>query len=53
MAQRLRMHIRNTAAELGLATAPEGVVLVAICFIFGAVLTAVFFTLIWFFVIAS
>ena len=53
MAQRLRMHIRNTAAELGLATAPEGVVLVAICFIFGGVLTAVFLTLLWFFVIAS
>jgi hypothetical protein len=50
MAQRLRMHIRNTAAELGLATAPEGVVLVMICVIFGAMLTLVFLGLLWFFI---
>jgi len=48
----LRMHIRNTAAELGLATAPEGVVLVMICVIFGAMLPLVFLALLWFFVIA-
>ena len=52
MAQRLRMHIRNTAAELGLATAPEGVVLVAICVIFGLILAIVFFALLGFFVSA-
>lgn len=52
MAQRLRMHIRNTARELGLATAPEGIVLVMICVIFGAMLTLVFLALLWFFVIA-
>ena len=52
MAQRLRLHIRNTAAELGLATSPEGVVLVMICVIFGVMLTLVFLALLWFFVAA-
>ena len=38
---------------LGLRTAPEGILLVMICVIFGAMLVLVFVTLLWFFVHAG
>ena len=52
LAYDLRRHIRSTAASLGLATAPEGIVLVMICAIFGGMLAVVFGTLTWAFVLA-
>ena len=48
-ANRLRLNIKASAAELGLRTAPEGILLVMICVIFGAMLVLVFVTLLWFF----
>jgi hypothetical protein len=52
LAQGLRLHIKRVAAELALGAAPEGVVLVMMCAIFGGMLWFIFFTLVWFFVIA-
>ncbi len=52
LASNLRAHIKKTARDLGLNTAPEGIVLVMMCVVFGGVLTIVFVALIWFFVIA-
>lgn len=52
LAQTLRAHIRNTASELELNAYPEGIVLVAICWIFGGVLVVVSFALGWYLVFA-
>lgn len=49
LAHGLRTHIRETAAELGLKAYPEGIVLVLICSIFGAVLVLVSIGLVYFF----
>ena len=53
MANNLRVNIKASAAELGLRTAPEGLLLVMICVIFGAMLVVVFATLLWFFAHAA
>ena len=52
LANNLRSHIRTSAGELGLNAYPEGIVLVLICAIFGAVLVVVSIALVWLFVVA-
>jgi len=50
LANNLRLHIKTTAKELDLKAYPEGIVLVLLCIIFGAVLAVVSIALIWYLV---
>lgn len=48
LAHNLRVHIRNTAKDLGLLMYPEGIVLVMLCLIFGVVLAIVSVSLLYY-----